>query len=265
MSRPLQKLPQQPLITEDDEPVDNIFSEKQQKLLTSPLYKNWDSKGRSFFALANVGIFDSRLTTPLVPDVMLSMDVVLTKANWPDEHRSYMMNEFIKPPDVVIEIVSNTIGKEKTKKKKDYLTIGVPYYVIFDPLNKLSKEILTIYHIQGDKYQPYIGYILAGVDLGLKLWVGEFEGEQAQWLRWVDHQNQLIPTGDEQAEIERTAKLAEQQRANQEREAKIAAQQRADQERTRADQERTRADQESARAELLAAKLRKLGIDPETL
>ena len=29
------------LITEDDEPVDNIFSEKQQRLLTDPLFSSW--------------------------------------------------------------------------------------------------------------------------------------------------------------------------------------------------------------------------------
>ena len=29
------------LVTEDGEPVDNVFSEKQQRLLTEPLYSSW--------------------------------------------------------------------------------------------------------------------------------------------------------------------------------------------------------------------------------
>ena len=29
------------LITEDNEPVDNVFSEKQQRLLVEPLYTSW--------------------------------------------------------------------------------------------------------------------------------------------------------------------------------------------------------------------------------
>ena len=33
------------LITEDDEPVDNLFSEKQQRLLTESLYTSWDGPG----------------------------------------------------------------------------------------------------------------------------------------------------------------------------------------------------------------------------
>jgi hypothetical protein len=44
------------LVTEDDEPVDNIFSEKQQRLLTESLYNGWKPE-QSFLTLANVGLF----------------------------------------------------------------------------------------------------------------------------------------------------------------------------------------------------------------
>ncbi|KPA19572.1 hypothetical protein MHK_000211, partial [Candidatus Magnetomorum sp. HK-1] len=39
------------LITEDDEPVDNLFSERQQKLLTDTLYANW-KKDKLYLACA---------------------------------------------------------------------------------------------------------------------------------------------------------------------------------------------------------------------
>ena len=47
------------LVTEDDTPADNIFSEKQQRLLTEPLYSSWagPGQGRPFVAMANVGLF----------------------------------------------------------------------------------------------------------------------------------------------------------------------------------------------------------------
>ena len=51
------------LVTEDDTPVDNILSEKQQRLLTEPLYGAWSGPDqhapghRPFLALANVGLF----------------------------------------------------------------------------------------------------------------------------------------------------------------------------------------------------------------
>lgn len=62
------------IVTEDDTPVDNMFAEKQQRLLTEPLYSSWDA-GRPFVATANVGLFYAVRQPPLVPDVLLSLDV----------------------------------------------------------------------------------------------------------------------------------------------------------------------------------------------
>jgi len=53
------------LVTEDDTPVDNLFSEKQQHFLTEPLYSSWmppvsaehPTTPRRFIVAANVGIF----------------------------------------------------------------------------------------------------------------------------------------------------------------------------------------------------------------
>ncbi|MGE3538813.1 MAG: hypothetical protein AB7N91_15445 [Candidatus Tectimicrobiota bacterium] len=46
-------------MTEDDTPVDTIYAEKQQRLLTGSLYASWRGPGAggSFIALANVGLF----------------------------------------------------------------------------------------------------------------------------------------------------------------------------------------------------------------
>jgi hypothetical protein len=45
------------IVTEDDIPVDNMFSEKQQRLLAEPLYSSWTGpgEGRPFVVAANVG------------------------------------------------------------------------------------------------------------------------------------------------------------------------------------------------------------------
>ena len=47
------------LSTEDDEPVDNIYASKQQRLLTDSLYSSWPGPGpgRKFLADSNVGTF----------------------------------------------------------------------------------------------------------------------------------------------------------------------------------------------------------------
>jgi hypothetical protein len=71
------------LVTENDKPVDNLFSAKQQRLLTSALYSSWTpplsekqpEERRKFLADANVKVFSSPYQPPLVPDFFLSLDV----------------------------------------------------------------------------------------------------------------------------------------------------------------------------------------------
>ena len=67
----------QHLITEDETPVDNLPSEKQQRLLTEPLYSAWSGpgEGRTFLAAANVGVFAQVRDPAIVPDMFLSLDV----------------------------------------------------------------------------------------------------------------------------------------------------------------------------------------------
>src|SRR4051794_5336978 len=46
------------LVTEDGKPVDNLFVEKQYRLLTEPLWTSWSPPdGKPFRVLANVGLF----------------------------------------------------------------------------------------------------------------------------------------------------------------------------------------------------------------
>lgn len=107
------------LITEDDEPVDNLFSAKQQRLLVEPLYASWtpplgegvEGCSRNFLADANVGIFFSVGEQPLVPDMFLSLDVKVNPEWFDAQHRSYFVWRFGKVPDVVVEIVSNRKGE----------------------------------------------------------------------------------------------------------------------------------------------------------
>jgi Uma2 family endonuclease len=232
------------LITEDDTPVDNLPSEKQQRLLTEPLYSSWTGPGdnRPFLAAANVGVFSQARTPPIVPDMFLSLDVTVAQEWWRKEHRSYFVWEFGKPPDLVLEIVSNTEGKENTEKRRKYAWMRVPFYVIYDPQRQVMPEVLTIYRLEVSQYERQDTTTLGCLKLGLTLWEGEFEGKVDTWLRWTDEQGVLIPTGKERADQER---------------------QRADQEHQRADQERQRADQERQRADHFAALLRRAGIDPE--
>lgn len=197
------------LITENDTPVDNIYSEKQQRLLTEPLYTSWrPAESRSFMALANVGLFYGIAQPPLVPDVLLAVDVELPGDVHDKPNRSYLMWEYGKSPDVVIEIVSNREGGEATQKLASDAKLRVPYYAIHDPRRLLGDQPLRVFRLIGMKYEPLDEpYWLADVGLGLQLWAGRYENLEDTWLRWVDRDRQPIPTGAERAE-----RLAEQLR-----------------------------------------------------
>ncbi len=239
------------IITEDDTPVDNFASEKLQRLLVESLYNSWTvpSDFQTFLAAANVALFYAVKNPPLVPDVFLSLDVTVAEDWWQRRNRSYLFWEFGKPPEVVIEIVSNTEGGELNKKLREYARMRVLYYIVFDPIQQLKQSVLQVFELQGTSYVPMTEYWLEGVGLGLTLWQGVFEGRQDVWLRWCDREGNVIPTGTERAEQER-------QRAEQER-------QRAEQEHQRAEQAESQLEQERQRAERLVERLRTLGINPD--
>jgi Uma2 family endonuclease len=230
------------LITEDGAAVDNVFNEKQMRLLTEPLYVCWagPGEGQSFVAMANVAWFYSNKKPAVVPDALLSVDVEPVADVRTKEGRSYFQWLRGKPPDVIIEIVSDRRGGEETHKMRLCARQGVPIYVIFDPANRLGGGVLRAFALDAvsGQYQPTDPSYFPKVGLGLKLWTGVFEGQHQTWLRWCDANGRLIPTGEEEH-------------------------QRAEQERHRAEEERRRAEEAAAKAERLAAQLRALGIEPQ--
>ncbi|MBI3926221.1 MAG: Uma2 family endonuclease [Armatimonadetes bacterium] len=189
-------------VTEDDEPVDNQLSEKQMRLLTRPLYATW--AGREFVAMANIALFYGEDEDPIVPDVLLSLGVRQPADLTEKKNRSYFVWRYGKPPDVVIEIVSNDRGGEDTRKLETYARVRVSYYVIYDPLRILSQRPLKAYRLVEGRYVDLLdpGW-LPEVGLGLVLWEGEFEGLKAGWVRWCDENRAVLPTGQERAEQER--------------------------------------------------------------
>lgn len=213
--------------TENDDPVDNIASAKQQRLLVESLYSSW-SPGRKFMIDTNVGVFNSISEPPVVPDVFLSMDVEPAVDWWKKEHRSYFAWEFGKYPELVIEVISNRKGGELADKMAKYAKLGIVYYVIYDPNHHVLKNETLRAHIRhGTTYTEMASPYFQELQLRLGVWEGDYESRHDRWLRWMRIDDSLILTGKE-----------------------------------RADQEAQRADQEAQRAERLAVKLRELGIDP---
>ena len=228
---------------EDDTPVDNFQSEKQQRLLVEPLYSCW-SPDVPFIAASNVGLFYGLKLDPIVPDAFLSLNVRMP-ADWSQKkNRSYFVWEFGKVPEVCIEIVSNRKGNELDSKKADYARIGIPYYAMFDPLQQLQRQdelngkMLKVWALTAGQYVELVEpFWLQTVNLGLTLWNGAFEEQELTWLRWCDREGQVIPTGAEGREIERQRTEAERQGREVERQ----------------------------RADRLAERLRSMGINPDEI
>jgi len=243
------------IVTEDDTPVDNIFSEKQQRLLTESLNSSW-RPGRPFVAASNVGIFYDLGKPPIVPDMFVSLDVQVADDMWEKKNRSYFLSEFGKPPDIAVEVVSNTEGGETGRKIRIYARAGVRYYIIFDPQRLIQRDALRVYELHGGQYLPKVGNRLTHAGLGLTVWEGVFENNSSFWLRWLDHQGNLIPTGLE------SRKEAEQElkQVGKEREQALKL---AEQERRRAEDSEQKLMSERLRADRLAEKLRELGISFE--
>jgi Uma2 family endonuclease len=241
------------LETEDDEPVDSIISERQQRLLVDALYASWQAP-EPFVALANVGLFYAVSSPAIVPDMLLSLGVE-PHPNLKDYsnklYRAYIMWQYAKPPDLVLEIVSNTKGNELGSKLKKYAELGIEYYVVYDPLVFYGTPSLRVFLRRGRQYEEIDEAVFPDIGLRLGMWNGTYQGIEGDWLRWFTMDGTLLLVSEELS----TLLKKEQKRTEQERK-------RTEQERKRTEQERSRADEAEARAEALAAKLRALGIEP---
>ena len=244
------------LVTEDGAPVDNQFSEKQQRLLAEALYCSWQP-GEPFVAMSNVGLFFAIRTPPFVPDVLVSFGVSSPADPFPKKNRSYFVWEYGKAPDLVVEIVSNDEGGEDTIKLKGYAKIGITFYVIYDPEMHLSLKPLRVYRLVGGRYELDASEspLFESLGLGVRIWPGTYEDMSQSWLRWTAADGQLLKTGKEHASSAEKRADVEKQRADEEK-------QRADKEKQRGEQEKQRADLSEREIEQLRAKLRQMGIDP---
>ncbi|MGB0560926.1 MAG: Uma2 family endonuclease [Spirulinaceae cyanobacterium] len=158
--------------------------------------------------------------------------------------RSYVLWQEIIAPLIVIEFVSGNGDEERDAtppSRGDGLKTGkfwvyeqairVPFYAIYE-VDKASVEVYELVANQYQRCHPntrgHFAIPPLGVELGI--WQGKYLNQTLPWLRWWDSNGHLLPHGDERVE-----------------------------------QEKQRAEQEKQRADRLAAKLRQVGIDPDTL
>lgn len=153
--------------------------------------------------------------------------------------------DFNQVPVLVVEVTSENWREDYIRKRAEYAFIEIPEYWIVDP-NKQQAWVLS----NPDSLNIYEQ---AEFKLGQTI-------QSAQFPQLALAVDQVLspPLVEDLIREEQTQRQQLEQRVNEER-------QRADEERQRADEERQRADEERQRAERLAAQLREMGIDPNSV
>ncbi|TAF14057.1 MAG: Uma2 family endonuclease [Nostocales cyanobacterium] len=235
----------------DEPPVETELHLEQIMLLIKCLKWLWKNR-TDFYAAGNLSIYYS--PNQKKTEKFRGPDFFVVLGTEKKNRKSWVVwEEDGKYPHVIVEILSPTTAKTDRESKKELYqeTFRTPEYFWFDPY---TLEFAG-FHLSDGKYQPIEpneqGYLWSQQ---LGLYLGIYEG----LLRYFTPSGNLVPTPEETAELEVKRAEREAQRAKREIE-------RAERETQRAEEEAKRAEEEKQRAERLAAKLRELNINPDTI
>ncbi len=245
-------MPPTDLIFDDGEPLESNRHRIAMNVLIRSLQQAWADRS-DFFTGGNMFVYYSstqvRNREFRGPDFFVVLDVDGTRSRqgwvvWEEEGRY---------PDVIVELMSeSTAAADMGIKKTIYgRTFRTQDYFVFDPFDPNSLQGWQLdanlrYQPSEPNEQGWLWCERLGFWLGT--WEGTIDRETAVWLRFYDPQGNLVPLPEEAVQQELEATQQELEATQQELE---AAQQQALEERQRAD--------------LFAARLRALGIDPNTL
>lgn len=228
---------------EDGIPLESNWHRAEISLLVET-YQQHRGDATDYYAGGNMFIYYSarrvRNKDYRGPDffIVLDVDGSYDRKSW------ILWEEEGRYPNVIIELMSATTAEvDRTTKKELYAhTFRTENYFYYDP----EIQELTGFHLENGEYQqlePNEQKQLWCAALGLWLgtWRGEFQGHEHLWLRFYDTDGNLVPLGEE------------------------AAQLRAEEEHQRAEEERQRADTAQSELAQMRDRLRTMGIDPDTL
>ncbi|GJD20118.1 Protein of unknown function DUF820 [Rivularia sp. IAM M-261] len=203
---PLSCLPSsEELPDSDDTPVDNQLQHLIPSLLEAILAMAWSERMDWFFA-ADMAVYYDPDLPGIVPDAFLSLGV----ERYFDENLrlSYAIWEEEQVPILVLEIVSQTYRGEYSSKKDKYASLGVLYYVVYNP-GRRRKARFEVYKLVNGEYQLLPGHPvwLPEVGLGIGVERGTYQSITREWVYWYNEQGKRFLTPEERA-----AKLADKLR-----------------------------------------------------
>ncbi len=219
----------------DGEPVAETFDHLYALLTTLEVLKQYLAN-RQATVLGDQFLYYSQGFPKLrvAPDVMVIFDVA------PGGRDNYKLWEEGQVPSVIFEMTSGgTQDKDQVFKKTLYEQLGVKEYWLFDPKGEWIEEKLRGYRLRGEIYESITDSRSEPLQLRLQI-----EGRLIGFYREDNGEKLLIP--DELAEALQQEVVTRQQAEEQ------------------AEQQRQRAEQAEAEVEQLKAKLRELGVEPDT-
>ncbi|MBD2566967.1 Uma2 family endonuclease [Anabaena lutea] len=214
----------------DEPPLETDLHRLQMTLLIQCLEWLWQNNNK-FYASGNVTVYYS--PRQLKSEHFRGPDFFVVLGTERKPRKSWVVwEEDGKYPNVIVELLSDSTAKtDKGLKKQIYQDIfRTPEYFWFDPQNL---EFVGFVLLAG-KYQP--------IEPNSQGWLWSqqlelFLGVDQNKLRFFTAEGELVPTPEEVAKHEFA----------------------------RAEQEKQRAEEERQCSDRLAAKLRELGIDPNTV
>ena len=252
-------MPPTDLIFDDGEPLESNRHRIAMNTLIRSLQQAWGDRN-DFFTGGNMFIYYSstqaRNRDFRGPDffAVLDIDGSYPRQGW------VVWEEDGRYPDVIVELMSESTAEADTGTKKDIYerNFRTPDYFVFDPFDPNSFQG---WHLDANqRYQPLVpneqGWLWCQtLGFWLGTWDGTIDREPAVWLRFYDETGNLVLLPEEAAQQQ--AQVAQQQLATVEQQLATSQQQLAATEQ--------QAQVERQRAEALAAQLRQMGVDPDTL
>lgn len=185
-------------------------------------------RGRQVYVSGNILLYYERGNprAHLAPDVLVSLDLP------PGPREIYKVWEEGKMPDLVIEVTSKSTRKRDLQTKKDlYESLGVQEYLLFDPRRDYLEPRFQVFRRQGKGFVPVLvpeatGYTSPLLQLTFRVVADELRISESP-------EGALLLTPAEQALL--------------------------------AEEQAQRAEEQAQRAERYAARLRELGIEPDSV
>ena len=161
----------------DDIPVDNEEQNLIPNILLFVLNMLWAKRQDWFFGV-DMGVYHATSAhprVPVVPDAFLSLGVARYREG--QMRRSYVVwEEDDIVPTLALEVVSWSPGGEYDKKLEIYRKLGVLYYVIYNPKHwqRDGHQPFEVYKLVEGQYQLQLGEPFWMPEVGLGL--GRYQG-----------------------------------------------------------------------------------------